>query len=113
MNPQRGEYVLKVEGVGDVILRLSMGALAEIEAALECRTISDLIQRIASLGASDVIAILKILSRAGGNKDLPPVEDWPPEFSNYTVSIGECFFASGFLRKPKAAEMASPNAPSQ
>jgi len=112
MNPQRGEYKFNVEGVGDVILRLNMGSLAEIEEALGCRTVGEMVVRIGNLGVKDVLDILRPLVEAGDNEGLPPLEDWPPVFGEYTVAIGECFFASGFLRRPKE-ESAGPNSEGQ
>jgi hypothetical protein len=113
MNPHKGEYKFNVEGVGDIVLRLNMGALAEIEAALGCKTVGEMVVRIGNLGVKDVLDILRPLVKAGGNEDLSPISDWPPVFGEYTVAIGECFFASGFLRRPKTEESASPNSEGQ
>ena len=111
-NPQRGEHTVHIEGVGQVTFRLSMGALAEIEHALGCRTVNEMVQRVSNLGVADLIKILKPMVQAGGNKDLPPVEDWPPAFSDYTEAMSECFFSSGFLRRPTVGP-AGPNVASQ
>lgn len=113
MNSQKGEYSFDVEGVGEVTLRLTMGALAEIEHALQCKTVSQLVLRIGNLGVQDVIDILRPLVAAGGTPDLPPIEKWPPNFGPYTEAIGECFFSSGFLRRPKAEDVIDPNAQGQ
>jgi len=58
-NPQRGEVSLAIDGV-ERRMRLSLGALAALEARLEAGSLVALAERFeaGSIGATDVIAIL-------------------------------------------------------
>ena len=59
-NPWRGDVALTVDGQG-YDLRLSLGALAELEAALEVGSLVDLVQRFESgrYSSRDVLAVLR------------------------------------------------------
>lgn len=59
-NPWRGEVSLSVDGRA-YTLRLSLGALAELEAALEAGSLVDLVQRFESgrYASRDVLAVLR------------------------------------------------------
>ena len=59
-NPWRGEVALVVDGQG-FDLRLSLGALAELEAALEVGSLVELVQRFESgaYQSRDVLAVLR------------------------------------------------------
>jgi hypothetical protein len=67
VNSLRGEVALSVEGRAHV-LRLSLGALAELEAALEAEGLVDLADRIdrGGLRATDVVAVLTAGFRGAG-----------------------------------------------
>jgi hypothetical protein len=58
-NPWRGEIALNVDGQG-YALRLSLGALAELEDALEAGSLVDLVQRFegGKYSSRDVLAVL-------------------------------------------------------
>lgn len=109
MNPQRGEYAFDVEGVGKVTLRLSMKALAQIESNLETKTVGEMIGRLQQLGIRDLYGIIEPMIDAGGNDNLAPFDQWPPDISAYTQAVAECMFASGFLNRPDPKAPASPN----
>lgn len=69
MNAARGETDLEVGGQA-YRLCLTLGALAEIEAALGCRSIPELTARLAALSAGDLRIVLAALLRGGGEDDL-------------------------------------------
>ena len=60
INPARGEAVLHVDG-RPLILCLTMGALARLEAAFEVNTLEALEARLASLSSHDVLVIISAL----------------------------------------------------
>lgn len=72
-NPFRGEVRLVIDGAPHV-LRLTLGALAELEAALEVPSIVALVERFegGEMSARDVLAVLVAGLRGGG---------WPHEAS--------------------------------
>ena len=59
VNPHRGEVSLEIDGEVRV-LRLSLGALAELETALEAGSLLDLVERFETgrFRAQDLIALL-------------------------------------------------------
>ncbi len=59
-NPWRGEVALEVDGQ-QYDLRLSLGALAELEAALDAGSLVELVQRFESgaYRSADVLAVLR------------------------------------------------------
>lgn len=65
MNRARGEAALEL-GEETHVLCLTLGALAEIETALGCETLSDLQARLKRLSASDLLIILFALLKGGG-----------------------------------------------
>lgn len=67
MNPYAGEAALVMDGRRHV-LRLTLGALAELEAAMAADCLVDLVERFEAgrYGARDVIAILVAGLRGGG-----------------------------------------------
>lgn len=69
MNPQRGEIGLMIDGE-ERRLCLTLGALAEIEAALGCHSLKDLTVRLKAVSAADLIKVLAALLRGGGEADL-------------------------------------------
>ncbi|SNT38093.1 Phage tail tube protein, GTA-gp10 [Antarctobacter heliothermus] len=60
-NPWRGDVVLVVDGQSNV-MRLTLGALAELEAALESGSLLDLVERFEAGGYStrDVLALIVV-----------------------------------------------------
>ncbi|MFN3313092.1 MAG: GTA-gp10 family protein [Hyphomonas sp.] len=68
MNAARGETGLLVDGEVRRLC-LTLGALAEIEGALGCRTLAELEARMRSLSAADLILVLAALLRGGGEPD--------------------------------------------
>ncbi|MEO0982692.1 MAG: GTA-gp10 family protein [Pseudomonadota bacterium] len=65
MNAARGEAALLVAGRTARVC-LTLGALAEIEAALGCPTFEALRARLKDLSAGDLGLVLKALLRGGG-----------------------------------------------
>ena len=78
-NPWRGDVVLVIGGQGHV-MRLTLGALAELEAGLKSGSLVDLVQRFETggFGTRDVLALIVAGLRGGGwtgeAKDLLSVE---------------------------------------
>lgn len=64
-NRARGEVLLEVDGQ-EVRLCLTLGALAELEAAFDVVSLTELGERLAHLSASDLILVLAALARGGG-----------------------------------------------
>jgi len=65
MNPQRGEVALDIGGETRKLC-LTLGALAEIEAALGCESLKDLSARLKRVSAKDLQLVLAALLRGGG-----------------------------------------------
>lgn len=67
VNPYRGEVALVVDGQRRV-MRLSLGALVELETALESGSLVDLVERFEAgrYRAADVLALLTAGLRGGG-----------------------------------------------
>ncbi|OYU78642.1 MAG: hypothetical protein CFE32_00575 [Alphaproteobacteria bacterium PA3] len=59
-NPARGEAILHVDG-RPLILCLTMGALARLEAAFEVNSLEALEARLASLSSQDILVIISAL----------------------------------------------------
>ncbi|MBA4227721.1 MAG: hypothetical protein C0456_13925 [Hyphomonas sp.] len=64
----RGETVLTVDGRARRVC-LTLGALAEIEGALGCRTMAELELRMRALSAADLMIVIAALLRGGGEAD--------------------------------------------
>lgn len=66
-NPFRGEVVLRVDGE-DRLMRLTLGALAELEARLECGSLMEVITRFESgeFKVKDMISLLAAGLNGGG-----------------------------------------------
>lgn len=69
MNGVRGEAVARLAGA-ERRLCLTLGALAEIETALGVSGIADLGERMRTLSAKDLMAVLAALLRGGGEIEL-------------------------------------------
>ncbi len=65
MNGARGEVMLVVDGAPRRLC-LTLGALAEIEAAFGCTRISELEARLRATSAADLMVVLAALLRGGG-----------------------------------------------
>ncbi|MFN3609663.1 MAG: GTA-gp10 family protein [Hyphomonas sp.] len=65
MNAARGETTLTVGGRTRRVC-LTLGALAEIESALACRTMAELEARMRALSAADLVIVIAALLRGGG-----------------------------------------------
>lgn len=65
MNAARGETRLTVGGRMRRVC-LTLGALAEIEGALGCRTMAELEIRMRALSAADLLLVVAALLRGGG-----------------------------------------------
>lgn len=67
-NPLRGEVALTIDG-RRYVMRLTLGALAALEARLESRSLMDLAQRFESgeVSASDLTALLTAGLMGGGH----------------------------------------------
>lgn len=68
MNGARGETALTVGGRARRVC-LTLGALAEIEGALGCRTMAELEARMRALSAADLMIVIAALLRGGGEAD--------------------------------------------
>lgn len=68
MNGPRGEVSIEIDG-RQHRLCLTLGALAELETAFGCRSLSELQTRLRTLSASELSTVLGILLRAGGEAD--------------------------------------------
>lgn len=64
-NRARGEVVLDIEGRPHRLC-VTLGALAELEAAFDVASFADLGERLAQLNAADLIAVLAALTAGGG-----------------------------------------------
>ncbi len=68
-NGARGEVVARLAGA-DRRLCLTLGALAEIETALDCDGLAGLSDRMKALSARDLTVVLAALLRGGGEMAL-------------------------------------------
>ena len=66
INRARGETDLLINGKPHALC-LTMGALAQIETALETTSLEDLSARLGRLRAADVLIVLEALLMGGGN----------------------------------------------
>lgn len=69
-NKARGEALLEIDG-RSVRLCVTLGALAELEAAFEVASLSELGERLACLTACDLITVVSALSGAGEDRLAP------------------------------------------
>lgn len=70
MNGARGEVSLDVAGKKRVLC-LTLGALAEIESAFGCASLSDLQVRMRRLSAAELLQIVSMLMKGGGERVEP------------------------------------------
>lgn len=64
-NRARGEVLLNIDG-RERRLCVTLGALAELEAAFDVVSLTDLAERLGQLTASDLITVLAALTAGGG-----------------------------------------------
>lgn len=88
-NPQAGEVMLATS-LGPRSLRLSLAALAEIEALLGVEELSALGPRLAAMSMAELHGVIAILLRAGGEPQ--PVEVDPVEAAS---ALAELFTRAG------------------
>ncbi|MCA3695567.1 GTA-gp10 family protein [Aquidulcibacter sp.] len=93
INPARGEAVLHVDG-RPLILCLTMGALARLEAAFEVNTLEALEARLATLCSHDVLVIISALlcGEAMSPADLAQAQIRPTEAAQ---AIAKAFEGAG------------------
>lgn len=65
MNPVRGDVEVVLDGKRRC-LRLTFGALAEIEAILGAHGLADMGERIRAMGSGELVRVLAALLRGGG-----------------------------------------------
>ena len=65
---------LRVES-GVFPLRLTLGALAEIESSLGCSDLNELLETLKSLSVNQLATVLNALLRAGGLDDPQPISE--------------------------------------
>lgn len=66
-NKARGEVLLDIDGA-PVRLCLTLGALAELEAAFDVVSLTELGERLTHLTAADLIMVISALSGGGGER---------------------------------------------
>ncbi len=66
-NRARGDVLLTIDG-RPVVLRLTLGALAELETAFDCASLADLSARLQAARPSDLLTVLAALVRGGGGE---------------------------------------------
>jgi len=71
-NRARGEVLLEIDGRARKLC-VSLGALAELEAAFDVASLGELGERLAHLTAADLLTVLSALI-AGGGELVSPVE---------------------------------------
>lgn len=64
-NAARGEVLLAIDGA-ERRLCVTLGALAELEAAFDVVSLAELGERLAQLTASDLLIVLSVLCAGGG-----------------------------------------------
>lgn len=69
VNGVRGEVAATLAG-GERRLCLTLGALAEMESALDCDGLTALAERMRTLSARNLAVVLAALLRGGGEQDL-------------------------------------------
>ncbi|MCA0400587.1 MAG: gene transfer agent family protein [Proteobacteria bacterium] len=111
-NPHRAEVVLDLEGER-MVLRLSLQALAEIEAILGTTSLSQTGEKLASgaLGADGLARILAALARGGGSSISDRALAERIEARHLPAVIGaiaDVFVAAFGVEEPPPADPCSP-----
>jgi hypothetical protein len=95
VNPAERGAVRVDAGAGVLTLRVSLGALAELETRLGLNSLSELGAHLASPSARDLQVMLDVLAKAGGeDPDSPAVTDATPQGAARAVVAA--FQAAGF-----------------
>lgn len=83
VNPYRGEVEISINGKLRV-MRLTLGALAELEEQLECQSLVDLVARFedCAFRAKDIVTLIRAGLKGGGCE----VEN--PDFENMQIDGG-------------------------
>ena len=80
INQKRGEVAIEINGKAQKLC-LTLGALAELETTFAAQRLQDLGQKMGNLGAQEILIVLMILLKGGGelfeletlkNSDLNP-----------------------------------------
>ena len=66
VNSKRGEVAINIDGE-DYKLCLTLGALAELETLFKAQSLEDLGIKLGAIGANDIIDVILILLKGGGN----------------------------------------------
>lgn len=95
VNIKRGETEIEVEG-RKYTLCLTLGALAEIETALEIDNLGELEARMAKSKISDILAILMALLKGGGSEvSEEEIRMWPMSKELLNEALVGSFKAAG------------------
>ena len=65
VNEKRGELAIEIDGIHRKLC-LTLGALAELETAFAAQNLNDLGQKMGNLGAQEILIVLLILLKGGG-----------------------------------------------
>ena len=102
-NKTRGDSEL-VAGNARHIMRLTLGALAEIESGLGVKSLSDIGDRLKTLGAGDVATIASALLRgAGSSLTAADVLKLETDLGTLIRAIQDAFDSAGLSRASPAA----------
>ncbi|MGZ8362870.1 MAG: GTA-gp10 family protein [Caulobacteraceae bacterium] len=94
-NRARGEVVCRLAGA-DRRLCLTLGALAELEGAFSLDGIGALAERLKSLSARDLMAVLAALLRGGGEHEAAETLDRAPiDLREAADAVAAAFKAAG------------------
>jgi hypothetical protein len=93
-NGARGEVVATLAGAPRRLC-LTLGALAEMETALDCGGLGGLAQRVRDLSARDLTAVLAALLRGGGEDALADrLADAPVDPREAVEAVARAFAAA-------------------
>lgn len=94
MNGPRGEVAIVIDGKSRRLC-LTLGALAELETVFGCQTLSDLQVRLKAMSAAELMSVVGILLRAGGEEEVAaslPVQTVSP--LDAAKAVAEAFHAA-------------------
>lgn len=77
VNAARGEARVRLGGA-EYRVCMTLGALAEIEAGLGVTGLGELVERMRSLSAGDLMVVLAAVLRGGGERELAATLDTAP-----------------------------------
>ncbi len=91
MNRVRGDVALSLDGV-ERRLRLTFGALAEIEAGLGVRDLAEMGARIGRLNARELRLVLAALLRGGGEDEVAAgIDETRVHLPSAAEAVGQAF----------------------